>query len=240
MSGEKSSRSGRIVWAATQVVVLFILSRLLGLVREMVVGAAFGTAADYSAYLAAVRVPDLLFTLIAGGALGSAFIPTFAGYFAREDEAGGWRLASSVINLLLAALVVAAALAWFAAPLIVRPILAPGWDAGQQALTVSLMRTMLVAPVIFGVSGVVMGVLNARQHFLLPALAPSFLNLALIGAVKFLAAGMGVHALAVGYVVGAALHLGVQLPGLFLVGARYRPSFSWRDPGVRRAPPRPR
>ena len=213
---------------------LFVVSRVLGLAREMVIGATFGTSAAYDAYLAAVRVPDILFILIAGGALGSSFIPIFTGYFAQGDPQGGWRLASAVINLLLVALTVAAGLAWLIAPALVANVLVPGFEPDQQALTVSLMRTMLVAPIIFGVSGVVMGILNARQHFFLPALAPSFLNLSLIVAVWLLAPRIGVQALALGYVAGAVLHLAVQLPGLVWVGARYRPLLTLRDPGVQR------
>ncbi len=226
-------QSGRqIAKAAALVMTLFIVSRMLGLAREMVIGAVFGTSAEYDAYLAAVRIPDILFTLIAGGALGSAFIPTFTGYFAREDAAGGWRLASAIVNLLLVALTAAALLAWLLAPVLVSVVLAPGFTPDQQALTISLLRVMLAAPLFFGVSGVVMGALNARQHFLLPALAPSMLNLSLIVAVWLLAPRMGVRALALGYVAGAVLHLGIQVPGLFLVDARYRPVLTLRDPGV--------
>ncbi|MGD1997282.1 MAG: lipid II flippase MurJ, partial [Anaerolineae bacterium] len=97
----------RIARAATLVMVLFAASRALGLVREVVIGAVFGTSATYDAYLAAARIPDILFTLIAVGALGSAFIPTFADYFARSDAEGGWRVASAVINLLLVTLTAA-------------------------------------------------------------------------------------------------------------------------------------
>lgn len=228
------NQGGRqIAKAAALVMALFIVSRVLGLAREMVIGAVFGTSAEYDAYLAAVRIPDILFTLIAGGALGSAFIPTFTGYFARQDSTGGWRLASAVINLLLVTLTTAALLAWLLAPVLVAVILAPGFAPDQRALTVSLLRVMLAAPLFFGVSGVVMGILNARQHFLLPALAPSMLNLALIAAAWLLSPRMSVRALALGYVAGAILHLGVQVPGLFLVGARYRPVLTLRDPGVR-------
>jgi putative peptidoglycan lipid II flippase len=223
----------RIARAATQVMALFVLSRALGLAREMVIGAVFGTSAEYDAYLAAARIPDLLFSLMAGGALASAFIPTLAGYFARDDAEGGWRLASAVVNLVLVALTLAAGLAWAVAPALVATVLAPGFPPPQQALTVSLMRMMLVAPVLFGVSGVVMGILNTRQHFLLPALAPSLLNLSLIAAAGLLASRMGARALALGYVVGAVLHLAVQLPGLPRVGARYHPVFTLSDPGVR-------
>ena len=229
------STGGRqIAKAATLVMALFVVSRVLGLAREIVIGAAFGTSAAYDAYLAAVRIPDILFILIAGGALGSAFIPIFTDYFAQGNPQGGWRLASAVINLLLVALTVAAGLAWLSAQALVANVLVPGFEPDQQALTVSLMRTMLVAPIFFGVSGVVMGILNARQHFFLPALAPSFLNLSLIVAAWLLASRIGVRALALGYVAGAVLHLAVQLPGLVWVGARYWPLLTLRDPGVRR------
>ncbi len=227
----KSER--QIARAATQVVALFVLSKALGLAREMVIGASFGTQAAYDAYLAAATIPDILFTLIAGGALGSAFIPTFAGYFARDDSQGGWRLASGVINLLLVTLTAMGVLAWLTAPFIVRTVLVPGFAPAQQDLTISLMRVMLVAPLFFGISGVVMGALNARQHFILPALAPSLLNLSIIGAATLLAPRMGVHALALGYVLGAVLHLLVQIPALPLVGARYTPLLTLRDPGIR-------
>lgn len=234
MSGVEPSPSGsRIARAATQVMVLFVLSRALGLAREMVIGAMFGTSAEYDAYLAAARIPDLIFSLMAGGALASAFIPTFAGYFARDDADGGWRLASAVVNLVLVALVLAAGLAWMVAPALVSAILAPGFPPAQQTLTVSLMRTMLVAPVLFGVSGVVMGILNTRQHFVLPALAPSLLNLSLIAAAWLLSSRLGARALALGYVLGAVLHLTVQLPALPRVGARYSPVLTLSDPGVR-------
>ncbi|MCX7855159.1 MAG: murein biosynthesis integral membrane protein MurJ, partial [Anaerolineae bacterium] len=223
MSGIEQPPGTRIARAATQVMALFVLSRALGLAREMAIGAIFGTSAEYDAYLAAVRIPDLIFSLMAGGALASAFIPTFAGYFARNDADGGWRLASAVVNLVLVALILAAGLAWVAAPALVSAILAPGFPPAQQALTVSLMRTMLVAPVLFGVSGVVMGILNTRQHFVLPALAPSLLNLSLIVAAWLLASRLGARALALGYVLGAVLHLTVQLPALPRVGARYYP-----------------
>lgn len=223
----------RIARAATQVMALFILSRALGLLREMVIGATFGTSAEYDAYLAAVRIPDLLFSLIAGGALASAFIPTFAGYFARGDTEGGWRLASAVVNLVLVGLTGAAALTGLIAPTLVATVLAPGFSPAQQALTVSLMRIMLVAPVLFGVSGVVMGILNVRQHFVLPALAPSLLNLSMIATAGLLASRLSACALALGYVLGAVLHFAVQLPGLPRVGARYSPVLTLNDPGVR-------
>jgi len=235
MGENKGALGGKeqIARAAGLVMALFVLSRLLGLVREMIIGAQFGTSADLDAYLAAFRLPDLLFQLAAGGALGSAFIPTFTSYLARDDRGGAWRLASGVANLVLVVMTAVAALAALLSPWLVREVIAPGFDPAQQALTARLMRLMLVTPVVFGVSGLVMGALNAHQHFLLPAVAPLFYNLAIIGGALGLAPYLGVTGLAVGVVAGSGLHLLVQVPGLVRFKARYWPVLALRDPGVR-------
>ncbi len=213
--------SRRILRAATLVMALFFLSRVAGLAREMIISARFGTSADLDAYLAAFRVPDLLFQLIAGGALGSAFIPVFAGCVARRDLTGAWRVFSAVTNLVLLLLTAVTIATAAAAPWLVSTILAPGFSPAQQALTADLMRWMLISTVIFGVSGIIMGVLNSFNHFLLPALAPVLYNLSIIAGAWFLAPTLGVHGLVIGVVVGAALHLDVQLFGLWRRGARY-------------------
>jgi putative peptidoglycan lipid II flippase len=230
--GEAPTRRG-IAGAAAVVMFFFILSRAVGLVREIVIAAQFGAGAELDAYLAAFRVPDLLFQLVAGGALGSAFIPTFAGYWARDDRAGAWLLFSRILNLITMLLLVAAGLAaLFAVPL-VRVVIAPGFPPEQQLLTASLMRWMLIGTILFGASGLVMGALNAVQHFLLPAAAPVVYNLAIIGGALLLAPSLGAYGLALGVVGGALAHLLVQLPGLGRVGARYTVSFGWADTGVR-------
>jgi putative peptidoglycan lipid II flippase len=223
----------QIARAAGLVMALFVVSRALGLAREMVISHQFGTGGNLDAYLAAFRLPDILFQIVAGGALGSAFIPTFAGFLAQDDEQGGWRLASAVINLVLVITTALAALAALLAPWLVRDVIAPGFDPPRQALTTSLMRLMLVTPAIFGVSGVVMGILNARQHFLLPALAPVLYNAGIIAGALALAPSMGVRGLAVGVVAGALAHLLVQVPGLVRHGLRYTPTLGLRDSGVR-------
>ncbi len=232
MTASVSAASRQIVRAATLVMAFFLLSRLAGLAREMIIGARFGTGAELDAYLAAFRVPDLLFQLVAGGALGSAFIPVFTGCLARRDLTGAWRVFSAVVNLILILLTVLAAIAAVVAPWLVRTLLAPGFTPAQQALTVSLMRWMLVSTVIFGVSGILMGVLNSLQHFLLPALAPILYNLSIIAGAWFLAPALGVYGLVIGVVVGAALHLDVQLFGLWWHNARYQLTLGLRDPAV--------
>jgi putative peptidoglycan lipid II flippase len=226
----------QIAQAAGLVSFLFGISRVLGLVREMVIGAQFGTSADLDAYLAAFRLPDLIFYLVAGGALASAFIPTFTAALAGDDGPpypAAWRLASAVANLVLLASIALAVAAGLLAEPLVAHLIAPGFSPEQQAMTVSLMRVMLVAPVIFGVSGIVMGVLNSFQHFLAPALAPILYNLAIILAAWFLAPTLGVLGLALGVVSGAMAHLLVQLPALLRRQPRYSRILGLSDPSVR-------
>lgn len=223
----------QIVRAAALVMALFVFSRVLGLAREMIISARFGTSGDLDAYLAAFRLPDLLFQLVAGGALGSAFIPVFTGLLAQGRRRDAWRLASAILNLVMAILTVLAFLAGvFAAPL-VRYVIAPGFSPAQQAMTVDLMRLMLISPIVFGTSGVLMGILNAHQHFLLPALAPALYNLAIIASAAFLAPVLGVEGLALGVVAGSLLHLGIQLPGLRHRNGFYTPALYLHDPYVR-------
>ena len=232
-AGQDAADKAQIARAAGLVMALFVVSRALGLLREMVISHQFGTGGDLDAYLAAFRLPDILFQIVAGGALASAFIPTFSAYLAHKDERGAWRLASAVINLVLLVTLFAGALAALLAPWLVRTIIAPGFEPAQQALTSDLMRLMLVTPVVFGVSGVVMGILNARQHFLLPALAPILYNLGIIAGAVGLAPSMGVRGLAVGVVAGAFAHLFIQIPGLIHHGLRYTPTLGLHNPGVR-------
>lgn len=228
--------SGRaqVLRAAQIVSVAFILSRVLGLLRDIVIANAFGaTDVAVNAYRLANRFPETLFYIVAGGALSSAFIPVFSGYFARDDAAGGWRLFSIVLNLVLAVLVVSGAIvAIFAEPFLLLYLPDLAGEPALLAETVALLRILLLSTVIFGASGIIMAALNARQHFLLPALAPSVYNLGIIAGALAAPLGFGVRALAWGAVAGAAGHLLVQLPGLRLHRAIYSPALTLRYPGV--------
>lgn len=223
----------RLAGAALVVMIFFVVSRVTGLAREVVIGAQFGTSPQLDAYLAAFRLPDLLFQLVAGGALGSAFIPTFAGHWARGQRDAAWLLFSRVLNLMTLLLVIIAALTMTVAGPLVQWIIAPGFAPEQQALTAELMRWMLISTVVFGASGLIMGALNATQHFLLPAAAPVFYNLAIILGAWLLAPRFGILGLVIGVVSGAVAHLLVQLPGLWQVRTRYSLAISVHDAGVR-------
>lgn len=224
--------------AAGVVAAGFLASRLLGLLRSVVIADAFGTEPELAAYWVAFRIPDLVFQLLAGATLSAAFIPVFSRVRMRESAAAGWQLASGVLNLISVATLVVAAVAFALAPWVV-PLLAPGLGEGSgreaemESLAVELTRIMLLSPIFFGVSGMLTGILNARQHFVAPALAPLFYNASIIVGALLLAEPMGVRGIAVGVVVGSALHLAVQLPALAAIGLRWRPVLNIASPAVR-------
>jgi putative peptidoglycan lipid II flippase len=232
-SAESANR--QIARAAGTVMVALVLSNLTNLVSLILNAKTFGTHAEMDAFLAANQVSETLFTLMAGGALGSAFIPTFTGMLTRGERGTAWKLASAIANLVLAFLTLAAVLmAIFARP-VVRYVLAPGFanDPAQEALTVSLLRIMLPSAVIFGLSGLVMGILNSHQVFFIPALTPAMYRLGMIFGVLVLAPHMGIFGLAWGVVIGASLHLVSQLPSLLRLHGPYFPTLGLRLPSVR-------
>ena len=213
----------QIARAASVVMLAYIFSTIIGILRGMVVSGAFGTSADLDSFNAANRVTELLFNLTAGGALGSAFIPMFTGLLTRKENEKAWRLASGVLNTLLIALIIVAALMWIFAPTIVEKglfVLSPGTAVTQIELTVRLLRIMLPTVIIFGISGLVMGMLNAHQVFLWPALAPAAYSLGMILGVWLLPKSMGIDRLAYGTVIGAVGHFLLQAPTLFRLPKR--------------------
>jgi len=227
------SADRQIARAAIVVMAAFAIAKVMGVAQQILVTRAFGTSAALDAFYAANRLPEILFNLMAGGALASAFVPTFVGFLSRGEREGAWRLASSVANLLVVALGLVAGIAAIGAPWIVHHILAPFFSADQAALTAGLLRILLLGAVVFGLSGLMMGILNAHQHFLLPALAPALYPLGLILGVLFLAPTHGVYGLAWGAVLGSGMHLAVQLPGLRGRGGRYTLTLGAGNPAVR-------
>ncbi|MDQ4076476.1 MAG: murein biosynthesis integral membrane protein MurJ [Chloroflexota bacterium] len=235
------SRNSLVARAAIIVMVGFLLSKVAGVVRQLAIAHVFGTSGMLDAYFAAFTAPDLIFMLISGGALATAFIPVFSEYLNQEgaDREAAWRMASNVLTVSLTLSTLVAAVVGLLAPWIVsgRFGVAPGFSPELQALTVALMRLILVSTIIFSVSGLVTGVLHTLQHFLLPAFAPLFYNVGIIfGAlviVPRLPEAQQVYGLAWGSILGALLHLGIQIPALVRHRARLRPVLDLRDPGLR-------
>ena len=230
-----SKERRRIISAATVILVVYALSRLLGYVRDVVIANSFGTGNRLDDYQVAFRVPDLLFNLLLAGAISSAFIPVLAEHLARNEPERARQIAQRVLNLAMLVLTLGAALLFALAPFFISvTVLGRDYTAADHELIVSLTRILLLQPIFLGAGGLVIGILTAHQRFYGQAPAPLVYNLAIIVAAVFFAPRFGVSALAWGVVIGAILHLGVQLPSLWRTGWRPRPDFDWHDPGVRK------
>ena len=216
------------------VAVFFGLDKILALVRQILVARQFGLSYQMDAFNAANNIPDLLSALISGGALGVALIPVLSEYLEQRGRADAWRLFSYVLNLaFLVTGSLSILLAIFARPLIAH-LIAPGFPPEQQTLAVHLMRLDLLAILIFSISGLVMAGLQANQHFLLPAIAPAMYNGGQIFGIVVLAPHFGIFGLVYGVILGALLHLGVQVPALGRYRFRWVPRLPWGDAGLQK------
>jgi len=193
-----------------------------------------GTIELLDTFNAANNLPDVLFALISGGALAMAFIPLMSDYLTTKGRAAAWDLFSRVANL---AFVVTGGIALFVA-IFAEPIvnaelgIAPGFGPEQRALLAELMRLNLIGLILFSISGLVMASLHANQHFLLPALAPTLYNVGQIFGAIYLVPRYGIHGLVYGVIIGAALHLLIQVPALFKYEFKWTPTLDLRDTGL--------
>lgn len=226
----------------------FGLEKILGFARQVLIAQRFGLSAELDAFYAANNLPDLIFALISGGALAVAFIPVLSEYLQTKGRPESWVLFSRIANLVfLVTAGLSILIAVFARQIITSPFgIAPGFSPEQQALVTELMRLNLVATIIFSLSGLVMAGLQANQHFLLPAIAPSMYDIGMLfgvlvlapeqgmrlGPVTLPAFGLGVHGLVYGVILGSLLFLGIQIPGLIKYGFRWSPTIHLRDAGV--------
>ncbi len=224
--------AGRIAGAAATLLGGFVASRLVGVLRDVIISARFGTSGELDVYYAAFRIPDAVFTLVAGGALGSALIPVFAEYLATHRPGAVERLASAVFNV-ITIVATAVAVAGIALAPRLAPALFAGFDEPHRARLVILVRVMLLQPVFFGMGEVVTRYLNVRQHFFYPALAPVVYNLFIIGGALLLAPSLGTLGLALGVVGGALAYFLVQLPRAVRFGFRWQPVLDLGDAGLR-------
>jgi putative peptidoglycan lipid II flippase len=224
-------RAAAVVGAAT------LVSRVLGFLRDLVVAQAFGAGPVTDAFFVAFRLPNLFRRMVAEGALSSAFIPVFTDYLTTRSRADALRMFRVVLGAMLLILATVTLAGMLAAPLLVR-VMAPGFftDSATGFLTVRLTRLMFPYLFFVGLAALGAGMLNVHRHFVTPALAPTMLNLAMIGAVLLVVPRLDqpVLGLALGVLVGGVGQVAIQLPALFRRGLLVLPAFDFRHPGVRR------
>jgi putative peptidoglycan lipid II flippase len=227
---QRLARSTAIFSAATG------LSRALGLVREIVAAYLFGVSGKINAFTIAFQIPNLVRALVADAALSGAFVPVFSGLLERGERARAWRVASTVFWLVLLITGGLTALFMLAAPAIIGLFGEPGGDAD---LAVGLSRVLFPIVVFLGLSGVIVGVLNAYDHFTVPALAPVAWNAVIVlGLVLGVPAADGedaeLYVYAGSILIATLVQLLLPVPWLRGLDGRLRVALDWRDPAVRR------
>jgi putative peptidoglycan lipid II flippase len=235
MGAPESIDGGRSL-ARAGIVVLggYGLARALGWLRVVVIGTTFGAGPQLDAFYAAFRFPDLVFNLVATGALTAALVPPIAALLARGRPEQAWRVASSVSILVAIASAIFGVVLLVGAPALV-PLLAPGFGPERTDLTIELTRIMAIGPLLLAVGAVVTSVLNATGRFAASMAAPIAYNVVTITAAIVLPPFIGVRGLAVGVVLGAAAFLLVQLVPLRRSGFRFTRRVSIREPEEREA-----
>jgi putative peptidoglycan lipid II flippase len=233
---DTNTRTTRIARSTLIVMAGMAASIVVGLIRQRVVAGKFGTSAALDAYSAANGIPELLFTMLAGGALAFAFIPVYTELLGKEQSDEANNLVGQVISTILLLTGIAALLLTLFAPTLVsaRWGIGPHFPTEVQYLTAQIMRILLISTIIFAASSILTGTLHAHQHFLLPALAPTMYSLGIIFGALALEPSLGIFGLAWGAVIGATLHLLIQVPGLIRHQIHPRWMLGWNNPALQR------
>ena len=216
---------------ASFLVLITIISRALGLVREAIIAGYFGVGPDTDAFFVAFRVPDLLFNSLINFLVATSFIPIFSKYLVTNDKNETWAFSSNVINVMLMFLFVFTVLVEIFATQIVS-FLAPGLEKESLSLAVRLTRIMIPIVIFGGLTGLFKSVLNTLQHFTVPAFITIVYNVFIISAVLVLARRYGIVALAIGVVLAALFQFLIQMPVLISKGMRYCLRLDLRDEGL--------
>lgn len=248
--------AGRIARSAALVIGILTFGKLFSLLEKWIGLDRFGVGIDWDTYSAANQLPSQLFILISGGALAYAFVPVFSGLLNKGQRDQAWKLAANVVNTVFLAAFILSVVVFITAPWLVSHVIAPGFarpylEGGalrdpltgavltqiarpdRVMQTANLMRILLLSLMLFSISGLVSGILHTHQRFLLPALSPIMYDVGNLIGVAILARFWGIYGAAIGAVIGAGLHLLIQVPGLIRLRARWMPYLNWANPELR-------
>jgi putative peptidoglycan lipid II flippase len=239
-----SGQIDSITMAALLVALSSLVSRFLGIFRDRILASQFGAGDTLDIYYAAFRIPDLIFNLLVLGALSAGFIPIFTclikdpkcklrAIFTGSPNQEAWDLASNMLNLLMAVLVILSAIGIIFAPIITK-LITPGFSGDKQMMTAMLSRIMFLSPIFLGISSIFGGILQSFKRFFVYSLSPIFYNIGIILGALYFVPIFGVYGLAWGVVLGAFMHMIVQIPTIYNLGYRYKPIFNFRNGNIRK------
>lgn len=238
-----SGQINSITIAALLVALSSLVSRFLGIFRDRILAGEFGAGDTLDIYYAAFRIPDLIFNLLVLGALSAGFIPTLIclikdpeckarTLFNKNKNEEAWELVSNILNILLLALAVLSIIGIFFAPTLTR-LIAPGFSPEQKIIVANLTRIMFLSPLLLGLSSVLGGVLQSFKRFFTYSLAPIMYNIGIIIGALYFVPEIGVYGLAWGVVLGAFLHMLIQLPLVIKLGFRYSLKLDFKNKNIR-------
>lgn len=218
-----STVQGGVQGPALLLAIVAFANAFLGLFRDRLLATNLGASTDLDIYYAAFRLPDFLFALALLFVAGTAFIPIFIEKKS-QSRTSGRDLINGTFTLFTISIILAAIIVYISAPHIV-PFIVPGFAEGTLSAVVEMTRILLLSPILLGVSNLVSGVLQAEKRFVVYALSPVFYNIGIILGILLFFPALGISGLAWGVVLGAAMHLGIQIPAL--VYAKSIPRFTW-------------
>ncbi len=235
-----NSRSKTVTFAAFLLAVSALISRILGLVRDRLLAGQFGAGEKLDIYFAAFRIPDFVYGILIVGGITAAFLPVFSEYFQHKGskESNEWsqqalEFVNNVLNSFFILLILICGILAIFTPLIIKFVV-PGFSPENTAFTIALTRIMFLSPIFFGLSSIFSGILHYFNRFLVYSLAPILYNLGIIFGILFLVPIFGIFGLAYGVILGAFLHLLIQVPAALNAGFRYRAIFNFRFPGIKK------
>lgn len=226
-----TNQSKSITGAAILLGSASFVSRFIGIIRDRIFAHQFGTGDILDTYFAAFRIPDLIYNLVIVGALSAGFIPIFTKAL-EKNKKEAWQITSGIINILGFSLIIICSLLFIFAPQLV-PYLVPGFNQSKLQTTIEITRIMFLSPILLGLSSIVSGVLQSFKAFLIYSLTPIFYNLGIIIGALFLVPLFGIKGLAYGVVLGALLHLLIQLPSLIHYGFKYHPRLFLQNKNIK-------
>jgi len=220
-------KTNKIFTAAGILAISSLISHVLGLAREYLLADTFGAGLELDVYLAAFRIPDLVYNVLIAGGILVAFLPLFSEYFSRNEKEA-WQFTSNCLNIFLFFLIILCSILFLFSPSLVK-LIAPGFNSQQINSAIILTRLMFLSPIFFGLSSIFSGILQYFDRFLIYSLCPILYNLGIIFGILFLTPFLGVLGVAIGVVIGAFFHFTVQIPSAIGCGFSYKLFFNFKD-----------